>query len=59
MESMDKDWRATAREEFFERHKSIGEIARITGISRPLSINSGLLADRICTSNLSSFAVSL
>lgn len=34
MESMDKDWRADAREQFFDAHKSIGEIARITGVSR-------------------------
>ncbi len=34
MESRDRDWRADAREQFFEGHKSIGEIARITGISR-------------------------
>lgn len=34
MESMVRDWRAAAREQFFEGHKSIGEIARITGISR-------------------------
>lgn len=34
MESMDKDWRAAAREQFFGAHKSIGEIAGTTGISR-------------------------
>lgn len=34
MESMDRDWRAAACEQFFKGHKSIGEIARITGISR-------------------------
>ena len=34
MESRDRDWRAAAREQFFKEHKSIGEIARITGISR-------------------------
>lgn len=34
MESGNKDWRGAAREQFFERQKSIEEIARITGISR-------------------------
>ena len=34
MESRSRDWRAAAREQFFEGHKSIGEIAKATGISR-------------------------
>lgn len=34
MESRVVDWRADAKEQFFEGHKSIGEIAGNTGISR-------------------------